>query len=460
MSKITSWIKVSVGTSLAIVACLPLNNAAALSPADYAAQSIDFYSANAGTCTAPSTTGVGTTAGGEADGKGNADYKGRQIVSDAQMKKVKENQPIYEKASQEVKIPWQLIAVIHLRESGLSRTNPGNGQGIYQFVAGNGGPYPPGSVNDAEFLRQTIFAAKFIRGKAGAKKEKLAAGDPDAIKDTLFSYNGRAAVYTRQAKQLGFDNGYEGSPYVMNIADAKRDPGVNKTTWGQIKLDGGGLAYPANSDYGAFVIYAALAGIPSSGGACAGSGAIDPRVGENGWEATGTNAMVLYYQNKAPWANQKYGKGTIEECGCGPTSMAMAVATLKKDKSVTPKVMADYFASNGGQVSDPGKCASTWALFSSSSVLAKKYGLEITDLGTDMSKVAAAVKRGSFVYMSQSRGIFTSGGHLMLIRAVTANGNYRVADPISEKNTTNETGYTAGQIKASLVKLWEVRLKG
>jgi hypothetical protein len=67
---------------------------------------------------------------------------------------------------------------------------------------------------------------------------------------------------------LGFteeeaENG-EGSPYVMNRADAKRDPTVEPTksngTWGQIKVDYGPIEYPANSDYGAYIYYVAAGG--------------------------------------------------------------------------------------------------------------------------------------------------------------------------------------------------------
>jgi hypothetical protein len=438
-----------IRTCIIVAACVitafnPLE-ALALTPADYGSQSIDFYSANATACQA-------TSVSGDAGTGGNADYKGRKIVNDDQMAKIKANQPTYEKAAAETKIPWQLLAVVHLRESGLAKSNP-NGDGIYQILSKN---YAVGPISDAQFLTESIDAGNFLKNISGSKKDQLAAGDPDAVKDVLFGYNGRAAAYTRQAKALGFENGYEGSPYVMNIADAKRDPEVNKTTWGQIKTDGGGLSYPTNSDYGAFVVYAALAGIASSSGACAGTGAVDPRVGQNGWEVTGTNAMVVYYQYKAPWATQTYGGGTIKECGCGPTSMAMIVATLRKDSSVTPKVMADFFANNNAQ---EGGCASNWSLFTSSSVLAKKYGLEIVNLGTDLSKAGPATKKGSLVLMSQGEGMFTSSGHIMVIRGITPSGNYLVADPYGEGNTTNETGFTSGQIKAALKNLWEVRLK-
>ena len=56
--------------------------------------------------------------------------------------------------------------------------------------------------------------------------------------------------------------GISDTPYVMNRADYMRDPTVEPTksnrTWGQIKSDGSSITYPANSDYGAFVVYSAI----------------------------------------------------------------------------------------------------------------------------------------------------------------------------------------------------------
>lgn len=221
-------------------------------------------------------------------GNGNKDYAGRDILTKAQLSAIESNRPFYEKAANKVDIPWQMIAVIHVRETGLARENPSNGQGIYQIVSGEGGPYPTGQVSDDEFQRQTNFAAGFIKSKAASNYapnrtlNKSAA--PEVIKDTFFSYNGRASVYEQQAGSIGFDpntQGYEGSPYVMNKADAKRDPGKNPTGWGQIKRDHGPIEYPANSDYGAFVQYAGLAGV-SLGGTCdtTASGPVRQRVVE------------------------------------------------------------------------------------------------------------------------------------------------------------------------------------
>lgn len=234
-----------------------------------------WYTTEKAECVANGSAAVAT-------GSGNLDYAGKEILTKGQLDQIAKNQPTYQKSASAVDIPWQMIAVIHLRESGLGRANPGNGQGIYQFVDRRGGPYPGGPVSDAEFQRQTDLVATFIKGKAGANysanQTMSSSASIDAIKDTFFSYNGRAKVYEQQAARLGYSantQGYEGSPYVMNKADAKRDPAVNKTTWGQVKRDFGPIEYPANGDYGAFVMYAALAGAPIGGcSASAGGGSL------------------------------------------------------------------------------------------------------------------------------------------------------------------------------------------
>jgi hypothetical protein len=229
-------------------------------PAYFSANNIVLYNPDDSGCT--STNGVAT-------GGPNKDYLGRDILNSAQLSAIQANESVYKQAADQAGIPWQMVAVIHLRESGLKKENPTNGQGIYQDAAKTNGPYPTGAVTDAEFLRQTIWAANFIKGKSSTP-DSLKAGDEAAVKDAFYGYNGRAQAYADQAKTLGYSQAYEGSPYVMNLADAKRDPATNATGWGQIKTDGGTISYPANGDYGAYIVYASLAGLGTS--ECAVSG--------------------------------------------------------------------------------------------------------------------------------------------------------------------------------------------
>lgn len=200
--------------------------------------------------------GSGTVTPGTSDYK---DYRGQDILTAAQIQLLNENKQFYKNAESTVGIPWQVMAAIHFRENSLKRTGPSNGNGPYQIW---GSTYPVGSLTDQQFQTATNEAAQFVKSKVGT----IDINDDDKVKLAFFAYNGKAKAYITQAINLGFTTAQanlgEGSPYVMNRADARRDPTVEPTksngTWGQIKTDGGTLSYPANSDYGAFIVFNAL----------------------------------------------------------------------------------------------------------------------------------------------------------------------------------------------------------
>lgn len=393
--------KVSIALSVLLALSIyPVGVINALSE-EYLSNDIRYYKEE---CT-PSGEGSGST--GETPSTAT-DYKGREIYSSAIMELIKNNQPFYENAAKEVGIPWQMIAVIHVRESGGSRNNPSNGQGVYQFVNKDGGPYNPGPIDDAEFQRQTNLAANFLLKKAGDKAEQLKSGDDNAVKYVFFAYNGIAGAYITQAKNLGFTdeeaaNG-EGSPYVMNKADEKREP---SSTWGQIKSDGGGITYPANEDHGAFVAYTALKGGTTS--ICG--------------NPTTNGDFTIYYQEDPKWKDHPYPNcGKIEGCGCGPTSLAMIISTIKKDSSITPVTITDEMAKRG-QTTASG---ASWSAFTD---IPQSYGLTSEDLGSDVSKIKQALSEGKYVVMSQRSGVFTSGGHIIVARGLTSDGRILIADP-------------------------------
>lgn len=202
----------------------------------------------------------------------NADHAGNPILNEQQFAAIAENQPAYQQAADQVGVPWPMLAAVHLMESNLARANPGKNlegyyDGVYQFRTGahagdaSGSKYPPGAVTQEEFLQQTIHAAEFLKSKATANsannRELTTDASPDAVKDTFFGYNGRAPQYYDQAERLGYtrEQGYEGSVYVMNMADAARDPSMSNS-W---KMFNGST--PSSTRPGAFLIYSAIAGI-------------------------------------------------------------------------------------------------------------------------------------------------------------------------------------------------------
>ena len=197
---------------------------------------------------------------------GNQNYAGATVWSDVELEAIGQNKAIYKEAADKYDFPWQVLAVFHSMETGLRRYNPGNGQGVYQLYSyTNGGTnenaFTPGPVDEAEFKRQTMIAAEVISSSVGDLNES------DNVKKLFFKFNGMSSKYIQKALAMGFSeteaqNG-EGSPYVMNRYDAKRDPSSSEmdSHWpGRYVRDGVYDASSTSMVFGAFVKYEALAG--------------------------------------------------------------------------------------------------------------------------------------------------------------------------------------------------------
>ena len=302
---ISMKVKILIKRILLVVMTVVLVGVAPASTYALSSEQLDKFAQNGITFYDPdgsSDGGCVTIAGGN-----NYNYKGDVILSESQLKAVEANRPFYEKAAEKYDFPWQILAVIHEREHGLARHNPDNGEGAYQLHSyvrdknGNLDPnkafLPAGPISDDEFQRQTDIAANIIFEKANSLKADL--NTDSGVKKLFFSYNGTSSKYKEQAKKMGFSdeeaNNGEGSPYVMNRYDERRDPTVEPTksngTWGQIKEDYGPIEYPANKGFGAFVQYVALGG--SSTNCNAGS------LVSGGMTLEEAKTFMKYYHDKA-----------------------------------------------------------------------------------------------------------------------------------------------------------------
>lgn len=215
--------------------------------------------------------GSGGSSGAAAGNGTNKNYAGDEVFSSDEMKKIEENKPFYEAAAQKYGFKWQLLAAIHSMENSLKRTNDSNGQGAYQLYSyTNGGKnsnafLPAGSITDAEFTRQTDIASSFIIQKA--KDVGADFTTDDGIKKLLFGYNGMSDKYKKKALAMGFSqeeaNNGEGSQYVMNRFDARRDPTSSQMDKNWPGLYVSDLNYSATATskrFGAYVRYVALGG--------------------------------------------------------------------------------------------------------------------------------------------------------------------------------------------------------
>lgn len=142
--------------------------------------------------------------------------------------------------------------------------------------------------------------------------------------------------------------------------------------------------------------------------------------------------VVYYNQTDARWGNESYGKtSTIGRAGCGPTALAIAVASLTGNK-VTPYDVAQWSVANGGL------CEGSGSYHSLIPNGGRHYGLTVTSIGRDGKKLVEALQEGKLVIAIMSKGHFTNSGHFIVLRGVTEDGKLLVADPASVKRSNKE----------------------
>lgn len=155
-----------------------------------------------------------------------------------------------------------------------------------------------------------------------------------------------------------------------------------------------------------------------------------------------------YLQTDPRWANVDYSakgeKTTIGKSGCGPTAMAMVLATWA-DKSVTPKSECTWALAHGYKAPHQGTYYGYFA------AAAKRYGLYCRMLngasiyGNPNSKyhaeAKAAVDQGDLVIACMGRGLWTSSGHFVLVWKIDGNTIY-INDPASTRTVRTQGDYS------------------
>ncbi len=145
---------------------------------------------------------------------------------------------------------------------------------------------------------------------------------------------------------------------------------------------------------------------------------------------TGGVVDIVYFCQSAPeWTDAPYGTDTIGPYGCGPTAMAMAVASLT-DIPADPATMAAWAVANGH-----------WARRSGSrhSIVqgaAAGFGIEAESFPSrEAEDMLAALEQGKLLVALVGPGHFTDGGHFILLRGVTDDRQVLVADPNSPERS-------------------------
>lgn len=134
--------------------------------------------------------------------------------------------------------------------------------------------------------------------------------------------------------------------------------------------------------------------------------------------------LTYYSQIDNRWKNYLYTSvenqtQTIGRSGCGPTAGAMIVSSIKG--SINPKEMADLYVKYGYRSANQG---TYWSAF--------KWTADVFNIGYSecykLDDAIAKIKDNNYVIASCNQGLFTYGGHFVVLIGVDEN-YIRVFDP-------------------------------
>ena len=164
------------------------------------------------------------------------------------------------------------------------------------------------------------------------------------------------------------------------------------------------------------------------------------------------NKPVSYLQTDSRWAKWPYSNKNedtdIAESGCGPTSMAMVIATWK-DPSVTPVTTCKWALNHGYKATGNGTYHSYFV------PQAAAYGITCERVNTTSfaymyasqaepyhKKAYDAVEEGNLVICLMSKGNWTNGGHFIVWYSNDSSGNVYINDPASTKSNRVKNKYS------------------
>ncbi len=134
--------------------------------------------------------------------------------------------------------------------------------------------------------------------------------------------------------------------------------------------------------------------------------------------------LTYYSQLDSRWSSKMYSSirdtsQTIGTSGCGPTSSAMVVSSIKGN--ITPDQMAELYTKYGYRSANQG---TYWSAF--------KWTADIFDIGYSecykLDDAIAKLKDNHYIIASCNQGLFTYGGHFIVLTGVE--GDYiKVYDP-------------------------------
>lgn len=157
----------------------------------------------------------------------------------------------------------------------------------------------------------------------------------------------------------------------------------------------------------------------------------------------GEYPLLLQWDER--WGYGNYGDSSVAVSGCAPTSLAMVIAGLTGENTVTPYTIAKYAEENGYYVSGTG---TSWEIFHQG---CQAFGVAGETISLTKNTVMEALQAGKPIICSMRPGDFTTAGHFIVL-AGTEDGRIRVLDPNSRENSEKLWEYE--RLEPQIKNLW------
>ena len=158
-------------------------------------------------------------------------------------------------------------------------------------------------------------------------------------------------------------------------------------------------------------------------------------------------SIPTFIQWDERWGYLHYGDNVIGDSGCGPCCLSMAVVALTGKTQYTPAALCQFAQDNGYYVDGVG---TAWDLMLGG---AQKLGLSSEYIHIEEDSIKKELEEGKLVILSMGPGIFTKGGHFILVYKYE-NGKFYVKDPNSRLRT--DKGYTYQEFGSQIKNGWAV----
>lgn len=142
----------------------------------------------------------------------------------------------------------------------------------------------------------------------------------------------------------------------------------------------------------------------------------------------GTGEVPTLYQWDERWGYSMYGNKEMGLTACGPTCLSMICLYYFQDAKYTPRYIADWALENKYYINGSG---TIMAIMSKG---AKELGLKVESISPNASTMLKKLKEGNLIVCSMGPGIFTTGGHYILLVG-EQDGKAIIHDPNSPSNT-------------------------